>query len=123
MGNPLWEVVIFIYKYSISMVITQVDRKGQNIQVIWIAIDIELGIVIKLGEKLALGSVDAVKNAYQVLSDGGEWKVTEMTKVKFYENVEDELLKFAVIISKTQNKYVFCKQSPSVYIPLRCLII
>lgn len=32
-----------------------------------------------------------------------------MTKVKFYENVEDELLKFAVIISKTQNKYVFCK--------------
>lgn len=32
-----------------------------------------------------------------------------MTKVKFYETVEDELLKFAVIISKTQNKYVFCK--------------
>ena len=32
-----------------------------------------------------------------------------MTKVKFCENVEDELLKFAVIISKTQNQYVFCK--------------
>ncbi len=32
-----------------------------------------------------------------------------MTEVKFYENTEDELLKFAVIISKTQNKYVFCK--------------
>ncbi len=32
-----------------------------------------------------------------------------MTEIKFYENVADELLKFAVIISKTQNKYVFCK--------------
>ena len=32
-----------------------------------------------------------------------------MTKVKFYENVADELLKFAVIISKSQEKYVFCK--------------
>ena len=29
--------------------------------------------------------------------------------VKFYESIEDELLRFAVIISKTQNKYVFCK--------------
>ncbi len=32
-----------------------------------------------------------------------------MTEVKFYESIEDELLKFAVIISKVQNKYVFCK--------------
>lgn len=32
-----------------------------------------------------------------------------MTEVKFYEGIEDDLLKFAVIISKTQNKYVFCK--------------
>ncbi len=32
-----------------------------------------------------------------------------MTEVKFYESIEDELLKFSVIISKTQNKYVFCK--------------
>ena len=32
-----------------------------------------------------------------------------MTEVKFYENVKDELLKFAVIISKSQNKYDFCK--------------
>lgn len=32
-----------------------------------------------------------------------------MTEVKFYERIEDELLKFAVIISKTQNKYIFCK--------------
>lgn len=32
-----------------------------------------------------------------------------MAKVKFYENIEDELLKFAVIISKSQNQYIFCK--------------
>lgn len=32
-----------------------------------------------------------------------------MTEVKFYDAIEDELLKFAVIISKTQNQYVFCK--------------
>jgi len=29
--------------------------------------------------------------------------------VNFYENVEDELLKFAVIIAKHNNKWVFCK--------------
>lgn len=32
-----------------------------------------------------------------------------MIKVKFYENIADKLLKFAVIFAKTQNKYVFCK--------------
>lgn len=32
-----------------------------------------------------------------------------MTKIRFYENADDELLKFAVIISKSQNKFVFCK--------------
>lgn len=32
-----------------------------------------------------------------------------MTKVRFYDSVSDELLKFAVIISKTQGKWVFCK--------------
>lgn len=32
-----------------------------------------------------------------------------MTEVKFYETAEDELLKFAVIITKTEKKYVFCK--------------
>ena len=30
-------------------------------------------------------------------------------KVNFYEEVNDELLKFAVIIAKTDGKYVFCK--------------
>lgn len=34
---------------------------------------------------------------------------TEMTEIKFYESIEDELLKFAVIIAKTEDKYVFCK--------------
>lgn len=29
--------------------------------------------------------------------------------MKFYDNIADELLKFAVIISKTNGKWVFCK--------------
>lgn len=32
-----------------------------------------------------------------------------MTEVKFYDTVEDALLKFAVIISKSNGKWVFCK--------------
>lgn len=32
-----------------------------------------------------------------------------MTEIQFYEGVDDELLKFAVIIAKAQDKYVFCK--------------
>lgn len=32
-----------------------------------------------------------------------------MTEVKFYDNADDDLLKFAVIISKTNGKFVFCK--------------
>ena len=32
-----------------------------------------------------------------------------MLEVNFYEQVDDELLKFAVIISKTDGKWVFCK--------------
>ena len=32
-----------------------------------------------------------------------------MIEVNFYEEVADELLKFAVIISKTEGKWVFCK--------------
>ena len=30
-------------------------------------------------------------------------------EVKFYDTIDDDLLKFAVIISKTFNKWVFCK--------------
>lgn len=32
-----------------------------------------------------------------------------MTNVKFYDDVDDALLKFAVIISKAKGKWVFCK--------------
>ena len=32
-----------------------------------------------------------------------------MLEVKFYDRVDDTLLKFAVIISKTDGKWVFCK--------------
>lgn len=32
-----------------------------------------------------------------------------MTTVKFYDNVADELLKFAVIVSRSGGKWVFCK--------------
>lgn len=32
-----------------------------------------------------------------------------MTEVKFYDNTDDNLLKFAVIIAKANGKFVFCK--------------
>lgn len=32
-----------------------------------------------------------------------------MTVVKFYDNVADDLLKFAVIIAKYNGKFIFCK--------------
>ena len=32
-----------------------------------------------------------------------------MLKVNFYETADDQLLKFAVIISKHNGKWVFCK--------------
>lgn len=32
-----------------------------------------------------------------------------MVEVKFYDELEDRLLKFAVIIAKTDRKWVFCK--------------
>lgn len=32
-----------------------------------------------------------------------------MTKVQFYDDVEDDLLKFAVIVAKADGKLVFCK--------------
>lgn len=32
-----------------------------------------------------------------------------MLEVKFYDEVADDLLKFAVIIAKTEGKWVFCK--------------
>lgn len=32
-----------------------------------------------------------------------------MVEVKFYDHIDDQLLKFAVIISRTNGKWVFCK--------------
>lgn len=32
-----------------------------------------------------------------------------MTTIRFYEEVEDKLLRFAVIIAKTEGKWIFCK--------------
>ena len=32
-----------------------------------------------------------------------------MVEVNFYEQIDDELLKFAVIIARTDGKWVFCK--------------
>ena len=32
-----------------------------------------------------------------------------MVEVRFYDTVNDELLKFAVIISQSNGKWVFCK--------------
>lgn len=32
-----------------------------------------------------------------------------MIEVEFYDDIEDELLKYAVIISKHKNRWVFCK--------------
>lgn len=32
-----------------------------------------------------------------------------MLEVKFYDQIDDELLKFAVIISKSKGKWIFCK--------------
>ena len=36
-------------------------------------------------------------------------KVCEKMQVKFYDSADDTLLKYAVIISKHNNKWVFCK--------------
>ena len=38
----------------------------------------------------------------------GEGK-RDMLEVKFYDSVDDSLLKFAVIISQSNGKWVFCK--------------
>lgn len=33
----------------------------------------------------------------------------KMLEVKFYDSVDDSLLKFAVIVSQSNGKWVFCK--------------
>ena len=41
-----------------------------------------------------------------------------MLEVKFYDTVDDSLLKFAVIISQSNGKWVFCKHKEE--IPMKC---
>lgn len=38
-----------------------------------------------------------------------EWGRMIMVEVRFYDEIDDRLLKFAVIIAKTEGKWVFCK--------------
>lgn len=44
------------------------------------------------------------KNLWQSGKESGD-----MLEVKFYDTVDDALLKFAVIISQSNGKWVFCK--------------
>ena len=37
------------------------------------------------------------------------WRCCELVEVRFYDSIDDSLLKFAVIIAKTDNKWVFSK--------------
>ena len=47
---------------------------------------------------------------YDILCISRKCKVSDkMLEVKFYNSVEDSLLKFAVIISQSKGKWVFCK--------------
>ncbi len=41
-------------------------------------------------------------------------------EVRFYEEMEDGLLKFAVIVAATDGKYVFCKQRDRYALFCRC---
>ena len=48
--------------------------------------------------------------------ESNDWKIegtddeeTYMTKVNFYDNIDDSMLKFAVIIARHNGKWVFCK--------------
>ncbi len=44
-----------------------------------------------------------------IWSDKLEFSEVNIMEVKFYDSITDELLKFAVIISKSNDKWVFCK--------------
>lgn len=49
------------------------------------------------------------KDIYTVVDKNDFRPCKKMTEVKFYESVADELLKFAVIIARSDDKWVFCK--------------
>ena len=42
-----------------------------------------------------------------------------MVEVRFYDTVNDELLKFAVIISQSNGKWVFCKHKKEIHMKCR----
>ena len=42
-----------------------------------------------------------------------------MLKVKFYDTVNDELLRFAVVISQSNGKWVFCKHKKEIHMKYR----
>lgn len=56
-------------------------------------------LLYRTGNRQMINSFDTDDN------DKGERYMT----VRFYEEAEDSLLKFAVIIARTEGKYVFCK--------------
>ena len=49
-----------------------------------------------------------VEESLKLIFEFGEI-IDKMSQVKYYDNVADELLKFAVIISKANEKQIFCK--------------
>ena len=42
-----------------------------------------------------------------------------MLEVKFYDSIDDSLLKFAVIISQSNGKWVFCKHKERAHLKCR----
>lgn len=48
-------------------------------------------------------------NGYVIIKKTVRKRLRYMLEVKFYEKAEDSLLKFAVILSKADGKWVFCK--------------
>ena len=46
-------------------------------------------------------------------------KREEMIEVNFYDEIDDSLLEFAVIISKSNGKWVFCKHKKEIHLKYR----
>lgn len=51
----------------------------------------------------------ASPHGYVIIIKTVRKRLRYMLEVKFYEKTEDSLLKFAVILSKSDGKWVFCK--------------
>lgn len=59
-------------------------------------------------KKIAEHRQAGMEKYFEELRQSGE-KKSDMLEVKFYDTVDDALLKFAVIISQSNGKWVFCK--------------